>query len=43
LVNSLNNDLPEPIISCPDEVCGRKFKNAEERDNHVKRRHPEIK
>lgn len=27
LINALNNDIPEPIISCPVDNCGRKFKN----------------
>lgn len=43
LINALNNDMPEPIISCPDPDCGRKFKNQEELDNHYKRRHANQK
>ena len=31
--------MPEPIICCPDEACGRKFKNQDELDNHFSRRH----
>lgn len=30
LVNALINDMPEPMYNCPDEKCGRKFKNREE-------------
>ena len=40
MVNALINDMPEAMLSCPDERCGRKFKNKEELDNHVERRHP---
>mmetsp|Transcript_36960 Transcript_36960/g.56613 ORF Transcript_36960/g.56613 Transcript_36960/m.56613 type:complete len:84 (+) Transcript_36960:1666-1917(+) len=26
LINSLNNDMPDPILCCPEAGCGRKFK-----------------
>ncbi len=39
LINSLNNDMPDPILSCPVQGCGRKFKTQEELDGHVARRH----
>jgi uncharacterized C2H2 Zn-finger protein len=35
--------MPEPILSCPDEACGRKFKAQKDLDEHVSRRHPEHK
>ena len=40
LINALNNDMPEPIIACSVDDCGRKFKTQEELESHVKRRHP---
>lgn len=39
LVNALINDMPEVAFNCPDLQCGRKFKNKEELDKHVERRH----
>jgi hypothetical protein len=35
MVNALINDMPEPMFDCPDEKCGRKFKNKEELDKHI--------
>jgi uncharacterized C2H2 Zn-finger protein len=35
--------MPEPMLDCPDEKCGRKFKNKDELKKHVDRRHPEFK
>jgi len=43
LINALNNDIPEPIICCPEENCGRKFKNQAELENHMTRRHAKKK
>jgi len=43
MVNALINDMPEAMLRCPDEACGRKFKNKEELDKHVERRHNEKK
>lgn len=37
LINALNNDIPEPIICCQEEKCGRKFKNQEELESHMSR------
>ena len=39
LINALINDMPETAFECPDINCGRKFKNKEELDKHVDRRH----
>ena len=39
LINALINDMPETAFECPDINCGRKFKNKEELDKHVERRH----
>lgn len=39
LVNALINDMPEPMFNCPMGTCGRKFKNNEELEQHVERRH----
>jgi hypothetical protein len=39
MVNALINDMPEAMYDCPDTKCGRKFKNKEELDKHVERRH----
>jgi uncharacterized C2H2 Zn-finger protein len=39
LVNALINDMPEAMFNCPDVKCGRKFKNKDELDKHVERRH----
>lgn len=38
-VNALINDMPEIMFDCPIEKCGRKFKNKEELDKHLERRH----
>ena len=40
LVNALINDMPEPMFDCYHKECGRKFKNKEELDKHMERRHP---
>lgn len=40
LVNALINDMPEPMFECNDKECGRKFKNKEELEKHIERRHP---
>ena len=39
LINALINDMPEMAFDCPDAKCGRKFKNREELDKHMERRH----
>lgn len=39
LVNALINDMPELAFDCPDVKCGRKFKNKEELNQHIERRH----
>jgi len=39
MVNALINDMPEPMYGCPHGTCGRKFKNKEELDKHIERRH----
>ena len=39
MVNSLINDMPQPMINCPIASCGRKFKNNDELDLHAERRH----
>jgi len=39
LVNALINDMPEVTFKCSDVQCGRKFKNKEELEKHVERRH----
>jgi len=39
LVNALINDMPETAFECTDGKCGRKFKNKDELDKHVERRH----
>ena len=39
LVNALINDMPQAMFSCSLETCGRKFKNKDELDNHIQRRH----
>ncbi len=39
LINALINDMPETAFECPDINCGRKFKNKEELDQHIERRH----
>jgi len=43
LVNALINDMPEQAFDCPDVQCGRKFKNKEELDKHIERRHGSLK
>ena len=42
LVNALVNDMPEIAYNCLDSACGRKFKNKEEMQKHVERRHPGL-
>jgi len=40
LVNALINDMPEPMYSCTAvDKCGRKFKNPDELQSHIERRH----
>ena len=39
IVNALINDMPEPVFDCTINNCGRKFKNKEELDKHIERRH----
>lgn len=39
LLNALVNDMPEITVDCPIENCGRKFKNKEELEKHMERRH----
>ena len=39
LLNALVNDMPEITVDCPIENCGRKFKNNEELEKHMERRH----
>jgi len=39
MVNALINDMPEPMFDCPDTKCGRKFKNKDELEKHIERRH----
>jgi hypothetical protein len=39
MVNALINDMPEPMFNCLDVKCGRKFKNQEELEKHIERRH----
>ena len=39
LINALINDMPETAFECTDINCGRKFKNKEELEKHVERRH----
>ena len=29
LINDVNNGMPEPTVNCPEEGCGRKFKNKD--------------
>lgn len=43
MVNALINDMPEPMYDCSDAACGRKFKNKEELDKHIERRHNKRK
>jgi len=31
--------MPEPIICCPEQGCGRKFKNKKDLEDHYVRRH----
>lgn len=40
LVNALINDMPEPMYDCIHKACGRKFKNKEDLEKHMERRHP---
>ena len=35
LINDVNNDMPEPTVNCPEEGCGRKFKNKDD-TSHAK-------
>ena len=35
LINDVNNDMPEPTVNCPEEGCGRKFKNKDELDKSI--------
>eukprot|EP00347_Sterkiella_histriomuscorum_P012834 403367048 len=39
MVNALINDMPEAMFNCTDQKCGRKFRNKEELEKHVERRH----
>jgi len=39
MVNALINDMPEPMYGCTNGACGRKFKNKDELDKHIERRH----
>ena len=39
LVNAIINDMPEVTFKCAEGQCGRKFKNREELDKHMERRH----
>lgn len=39
LINQIINDMPEAMFDCPIEKCGRKFKNEDELQKHVERRH----
>ena len=39
LVNKLTNDMPEPVFDCNIDNCGRKFKNKQELEKHIERRH----
>lgn len=39
LTNDVINNLPEQTFDCPKSDCGRKFKNQEELDSHMSRRH----
>ena len=39
MVNALVNDMPEAMFNCTDQKCGRKFRNKEELEKHVERRH----
>jgi len=39
LLNALVNDMPEITLDCPKKGCGRKFKNQEELNRHIERRH----
>ncbi len=43
MVNALINDMPEAMFDCTDIKCGRKFKNKDELDKHVERRHNQGK
>jgi len=31
--------MPEPMFDCPINACGRKFKNKDELEKHIERRH----
>jgi len=31
--------MPEITLDCPKKGCGRKFKNQEELNRHIERRH----
>lgn len=39
LINALVNDMPEVTKDCPVAECGRKFKNQQELEKHLDRRH----
>lgn len=41
-LNACVNDMPEMMKECPTG-CGRKFKNAQDLEGHLSRRHPEFK
>lgn len=43
LLNALVNDMPELTKDCPVPGCGRRFKVQADLENHVTRRHPEVK
>jgi hypothetical protein len=43
VVNALINDMPELTCDCPAPKCGRKFKNAQELQQHLHRRHPDFR
>jgi hypothetical protein len=39
LINALINDMPEAAFECEVDSCGRKFKNKDELEKHIERRH----
>ncbi|KRX07299.1 Armadillo-type fold [Pseudocohnilembus persalinus] len=39
VINQIYNNMPEESVHCPVPNCGRKFKNQEDLQAHVKRRH----
>ena len=43
LLNALVNDMPELTKDCPIGNCGRKFKNQQELESHLERRHGQKK